>query len=50
MITRANEGHGEYRAAREAGHGVHMGREGGKPDPDGIDGKVLARGAGSVRG
>ena len=50
MIERANEGHVEQRASREAGHGAHWGRRGGKLGPNLIDVEVVARGVESVRG
>jgi len=44
MMERANEGHGEHRASREAGHGAHWGRGAVELDPDRIDGEVIAGG------
>ena len=41
-LERANEGHGEHRASRDAGHGAHWGREAVKLDPGRIDGEVIA--------
>ena len=49
MMERANEGHGEHRASREAGHGTHWGREAVELDPDRIDGEVIAEGRGASR-
>ena len=50
IVERANEGHGEHKASREAGDGAHCGGEGGKLYPDRIVGEVVGRGAGGVRG
>ena len=47
MMERANEGHGEHRASRKAGHGAHWGREAVELDPDRIDGEVIAGGRGA---
>ena len=44
LLERANEGHGEHRASREAGHGAHWGRGAVELDPDRIDGEVIAGG------
>ena len=49
MLERGNEGHGEHRASREAGHGAHWGREAVELDPDRIDGVVIAGGRGAPR-
>ena len=44
MMERVNEGHGEHRASREAGHGAHWGRGAVELDPDRIDSEVIAGG------
>ena len=47
IVERANEGHGEHRASREADHGAHWGRDAVELDPNRIDGVVIAGGRGA---
>ena len=48
LIMLANNGHGEHRSSRNAGHGVHWGREAGHLDPSRLGGEEVARGVRSV--